>query len=147
MKVLKKETLQEIKTFTPDEHSKCLKNPKIKDHVVNVHEGKIANNLPNAKLQQKIKKGKLNCSQCAFSCTLPSRLKRHFSAVHENIRPLGCEVCGKTFRDTTGLNVHVDSVHNKIRKFHCVICDNRYSTKQKLNIHIANIHGNHEPNQ
>ena len=138
------ETLQEIKTFTPHEHSK---NPKIKDHVTNVHEGKIANNLPDAKIHQKIKKGKLNCSQCSFSCTrFPSRLKRHISAVHENIRPLGCEVCGKTFRDTTGLNVHVDSVHNKIRKFHCIICDKRFSTKQKLNIHVANTHGNNKPN-
>jgi hypothetical protein len=140
----KKETLQEIKTFTPHEHSK---NPTIKDHVVNVHEEEIANNLPDTKLHQKTKKGKLNCSQCAFSCTkFPSRLKRHISAVHENIRPLGCEVCGKTFRDTTGLNVHVDSVHNKIRKFHCIICDNRFSSKQKLNIHIANTHGNNKPN-
>ena len=55
VKDFKKETLEEIKTFTPDEHSKCLKNPTIKDHAVNVHEGKIANNLPNTKLHQIIK--------------------------------------------------------------------------------------------
>ena len=56
MKGFKKETLEEIKTFTPDEHSKCLKNTTIKDHAVNVHEGKIANNLPNTKFHQIIKK-------------------------------------------------------------------------------------------
>ena len=54
MKDFKKETLQEIKTFTPDEHSKCLKNPTIKDPAINIHEGKIANNLPPDKQKGKI---------------------------------------------------------------------------------------------
>ena len=98
------------------------------------------NAIKNKKNKLGAKKS-FNCDQCDFTCkSFASRLKRHVSAVHENIRKIVCRDCDKKFRDKTGLRVHEENVHQKIRKFVCNSCSSKFATKQKLNIHVTKKH-------
>ena len=57
--------------------------------------------------------GKSNklCPKCSKTFKTPSKMRRHFSSVHEGLRPFNCKVCDKTFAQKEHMNVHMKNAH------------------------------------
>jgi len=51
------------------------------------------------------------CPKCSKTFKTPSKMRRHFSSVHEGLRPFNCKVCDKTFAQKEHMNVHMKNAH------------------------------------
>ena len=52
-----------------------------------------------------------NCEICGHDFASPASKRRHVLAIHENIRPFECQICGKTFTRNELLRGHQQRVH------------------------------------
>ena len=77
-----------------------------------------------------------------------SNYKKHYDAVHLNIRKHLCEKCSFMFKTKGALRSHLNACHEKdISKSHlfeCSICSKRFTTNAKLGIHKT-VHTNLKP--
>ncbi|XP_017040078.2 zinc finger protein 184 [Drosophila ficusphila] len=76
-----------------------------------------------------------SCPHCEKRFTTPGTLKRHIDAVHKQIKPYICDICGKSFNYVTGLKDH-KLVHTEECPFECSVCQRRFKNKARLNIHL-----------
>ena len=62
-------------------------------------------------------------------------LKLHITTVHEKIKKINCEKCGKNFSKEFNLKVHIQTVHEKEKAFICQICERGFGKLQHLKRH------------
>ena len=80
-----------------------------------------------------------NCSECGKSFAKRDYLSRHFSLVHQKIRPHQCNDCEKSYGRPDYLKVHIMSVHQGVR-FNCEQCEKTFARKENLGKHVKHIH-------
>ena len=64
---------------------------------------------------------KVECEYCGKSLKTHT-LANHIRLVHEGVKPYKCDKCEKSFGKRINLRKHVEQVHEKLRNFHCEIC-------------------------
>ena len=69
-------------------------------------------------------------------------MKTHKRTVHENKKPLKCEICQSFFSSKGNLIRHTMTVHEKGRPFKCEICQRHYGRKEVLKTHQRTVHEN-----
>jgi KRAB domain-containing zinc finger protein len=57
---------------------------------------------------------------------------RHVASVHEEEKPIKCDICDYRFSQKSQMKRHVASVHEEEKPFKCDICE--YSFSQKSHI-------------
>ena len=86
-----------------------------------------------------VKRKRVSCQQCDYTCNQPNRLKSHINIVHNNIK-YPCEICGKLFANNLSLSAHVTNIHERNQIFYCEQCDYKAVTKFGLQNHILTKH-------
>ena len=71
-----------------------------------------------------------------------SCLKTHFR-LHEGIKSYLCDICGKSFTQSSGLRQH-KITHTKEKSFECTTCGKSFGKKSNLERHIR-IHAGEKP--
>ena len=56
--------------------------------------------------------GTYQCTECSYSSTKSSHVKRHISRLHLDMEPFSCTVCNKTFKTEDTRIKHYRSAHN-----------------------------------
>ena len=59
-------------------------------------------------------------------------MKKHITAVHEDKKPIKCNVCEKHFNTKYQLNGHIAAVHEGIGPYKCLKCDASFLKSQGL---------------
>ncbi|ODM92603.1 putative zinc finger protein [Orchesella cincta] len=84
---------------------------------------------------------KFKCPGCPKKFSVPSVMKKHFSAQHKGEMPYSCVFCEKRFSTSNryGLDNHIKA---HIREFHysCRICDYSTTSRASLKSHIRYRH-------
>lgn len=89
------------------------------------------------------------CHECTYATYTQSNLRKHMYT-HATERPLVCDQCSATFKESRSLNSHMKMVHSSFRKvarqeFVCKYCthsdDNTFINKSLLNRHFLDAHG------
>ena len=94
-------------------------------HVGSVHEGK----KPDPTKQRK-------CSICNTIFSNQGNLSKHIRAVHEG-KKFNCDMCEAFFWENHTLKEHVALVHEQIVPLVCSICSKSYISKSSLEKHLA----------
>ncbi|VUZ51842.1 unnamed protein product, partial [Hymenolepis diminuta] len=66
----------------------------------------------------------------SFVCGFPIKKLKNFK----------CEVCEKSFCESTRLRMHVKTVHEGERPYSCNYCDKKFIWKISLASHVAKLH-------
>ncbi|KAJ6644218.1 Zinc finger protein, partial [Pseudolycoriella hygida] len=85
------------------------------------------------------KEQRFQCTKCSRKFAHKHNLKTHMNR-HNGIRPYACNVCTKTFYDSSTLNVHTKSVHSQTNEFACSICSKTFNRNGNLKIHMVKTH-------
>ena len=67
-------------------------------------------------------------------------MKTHFASVHEEKKPINCDICDYSCSQKRILNKHVAPVHEEKKPYNCDICDYSYSQKGHMSKHVASVH-------
>ena len=80
--------------------------------------------------------GKIHpCISCSEVFTERGALAKHKKKVHDILKTLVCEECGKRYKSKVSLNNHVDYRHRGIIKFRCEYCQIGFSQNVTLTRH------------
>ena len=71
----------------------------------------------------------------------PCKSDTHVSSVHEGMKTLRCEMCGKTYFNIARLTEHITAIHEGKKPFRCDICDYRCFQKNDTNRHVDSVQG------
>ncbi len=82
---------------------------------------------------------RFHCTRCDRRFAHKHNLKTHMNR-HNGHRPYACNVCEKTFYDSSTLNVHTKSVHSGTNAFVCNICEKTFNRNGNLKIHMVRTH-------
>lgn len=85
------------------------------------------------------KEQRFQCVKCDRRFAHKHNLKTHMNR-HNGNRPYACNVCTKTFYDSSTLNVHTKSVHSKTNAYVCNICSKGFNRNGNLKIHLVKTH-------
>jgi hypothetical protein len=66
-------------------------------------------------------------------------LESHVKLIHQGIKELTCDKCGKTFGNRTCLENHCHRVHED-KPFKCDQCITSWATESLLKIHVSMVH-------
>jgi len=78
--------------------------------------------------------GRYRCGRCSYETTQREHFRRHVEAVHDNVRPWLCHICGRTFKRHDGL-LHHSLVHDntvdtqRLFSHTCTICQRSFRSK------------------
>lgn len=75
------------------------------------------------------------CEKCQMKFNNNEDFKQHVESVHEELKPLQCDTCGKKFRTKNSLKLHV-RVHTGEKPYECQYCSWRFHKKGQLVVHI-----------
>ena len=81
------------------------------------------------------------CSLCPKAFKLKAVLKRHFTQVHDKIKPFHCSFCPSTFGYKFELEKHLSKIHEKNKPNKCPNCPARFEYGGELNNHLTLVHG------
>ena len=82
-----------------------------------------------------------HCIKCSYETTQREHFRRHVDAVHSNLRPFLCDVCGQRFKRHDALLHHTQVLHHTQNEIHddqsetrsnthrCSVCDRTFSSK------------------
>ena len=73
---------------------------------------------------------KVECEYCGKSLKTHT-LANHIRLVHEGVKPYKCDKCEKSFGKRINLRKHVEQVHEKLRNFHCEVCGKAFGQVSK----------------
>lgn len=136
-----------------------------KNHIVDVHNKKMYDDIDNFVLPFILNKELIRCCMCEktflyfhaanmhmnehfnnFMCETcglgfidQSRLLAHMPKHDKG--SYACEECGKVFKTETYKELHVDRVHKKLGKVYCPKCDVRLMSYQQKLKHLVEVHG------
>ena len=80
------------------------------------------------------------CNDCEKCFPDSYKFKRHYDAVHLNLKPFKCHICIKKFRDRSMLGRHTNSVHVMVKGIKCEKCNETFSRQSDLRIHLTKVH-------
>ena len=80
------------------------------------------------------------CNDCEKCFPDSYKFKRHYDAVHLNLKPFKCHICVKKFRDRSMLGRHTNSVHVMVKGIKCEKCNETFSRQSDLRIHLTKVH-------
>ena len=65
-----------------------------------------------------------DCSNCEKTFSDKTKLKMHFSRIHDKnrIKKHQCNECDRAFDTVSGMRAHIDAVHKNIYKSKCDYC-------------------------
>ena len=78
---------------------------------------------------------KVECEYCGKSLKTHT-LANHIRLVHEGVKPYKCDKCEKSFGKRINLRKHVEQVHEKLRNFHCEICGKAFGQVSRFILKI-----------
>jgi hypothetical protein len=101
-------------------------------------------NLQALKNTRFVKAGLRNCPVCDKHFQRNSHLKRHL-LIHTKEKPFQCDICGRSFNQSSSMKSHKQSVHSNDKPF---ICTEQNCTKSFSNIANLRVHQkSHLPNK
>ena len=68
------------------------------------------------------------------------QLRNHVAAIHEKVKNVKCNECGKEFFYKNNYLTHMKTVHQGVRKFKCQICDKPFDRLKILQKHCETVH-------
>ena len=126
--------------FCPECNFPFSRSENLEVHLKNVHPKLKL--ISNKEYIHKEESTKFKCEMCPYSSKRKTHLKRHITAVHENIRNHVCGECGYAASRKTSLKRHIESVHENIRKHVCEECGYAALGRNTLKRHIDEVHKN-----
>ncbi|XP_039762949.1 zinc finger protein 37-like isoform X2 [Pararge aegeria] len=88
----------------------------------------------------------VECEQCGIQLEGFQLYSNHFQRYHPGkkqtkspqciAKPVLCEQCGTSFKDSYALRDHVFKMHTVQKKFQCDICSKKYSLRTNLIVHL-----------
>lgn len=75
------------------------------------------------------------CDLCAKMFSYKFQLETHVQAVHYNMRPFPCDICGKSFKTRYNYGSHM-AQHRDVRNFQCPHCPHKCRKSYDLRVHI-----------
>lgn len=80
--------------------------------------------------------------KCRFCCkilTTKQHLNDHVN-IHIGERPHKCQICSKTFTQSSSLSKHIKALHTQERRHQCSTCTKGFVSKSNLDCHIREKH-------
>ena len=93
-----------------------------------------------------LKKKRFTCNKCKKEYYHFTKLKNHFSDVHEKDKPpLKCSMCDYTTTNFGELTQHIKTEHKESKKFQCDVCMKSFQLKCNLKTHMKDVHLSTKP--
>ena len=105
------------KSYKSDDESFNIWQEKAKDVKKEINVKDSESRKINLKVKKDRKSHSYNktlnktCQDCGKSFKTPSKMMRHFTSVHQGLRPFTCTVCEKSYGQKEHLNLHVKNAH------------------------------------
>ena len=86
------------------------------------------------------------CTQCDRQSSNKTHIQNHILRIHDKIKNIECEVCGKSFCENQELQTHIENNHtnpqDRKKEFKCDKCPKQFYKKFNLNSHTKSVHEN-----